>query len=170
MVIFNTKNMETTYNFIINDLLLNSEDKKFIEGFSNEFVDKGIILEVEYLTEQSFTREPYTKLKNLLDQTMESCKLKLKCVKDQDFEGASSFREEERKFIIQIERVGFNFYNLKQNEFALYHVDVDKKKRKLKFVIYTNSEEFIAFIGEIKGKVSKDSNTKQEPLNPTKHF
>ena len=142
--------MKTTYNFILNDLLLNSKDKKFINGFINELVKKGVVLEFEYLNEQSFIKEPYVELKKLLDKTLDTIYLKLECVKDQIFEGAASFREKECKLLAQIKRAGFNLYKTQYGEFILYHVDADKKGRKLKFVVYTNSAEFVDFIEDLR--------------------
>lgn len=152
--------MKTTYNFILYDLLGNSEDKEFIDGFVTELVNKGIILEVEFHNEQFPTNEPYAKLKSLIDQTMETIHLKIKCVKDQDFEGAASFRSQERKILFQIEKTGFELYKLQQDEFALYHVDVNKKGLKIKFIAYTNSEKFIAFIENIKERESINKSNK----------
>ncbi len=142
--------MKTTYNFILSNLLWNSEDNEFIDGFCNELVEKGVVIEVEYLTEQLFTTEPYAEVKNLLDQTKEASHLKLKHVHAQDFEGAALARSKERTLIAEIEKAGFNFHHPQRSGFALYHVDADKKGRKLKFLVHTNSEEFIAFIEGIR--------------------
>lgn len=147
--------MKTTYNFILNDLLRNSEDKEFVNGFCEELVDKSVILDVEYLAKLLLTVEPYGELKHLIDQAIEASQLKLKHVKGQDFEGAASFRDKELKFITQIEETGFTFHKLQRAEFAIYHVEVEKGKRKIKFLIHTNSNKFKAFIDGIRVKANK---------------
>ncbi|MDY0199878.1 MAG: hypothetical protein RBR40_02700 [Tenuifilaceae bacterium] len=148
--------MKPTYNFILNDLLYNSEDKEFIDGFYEELVDKAIVLEVEYLTKLPPNTGLYSELEHLIEQTMEASHLKLNHIKGQNFESASLFRDVERMFISQIKETGFNLHKLQQDEFALYHVDVEKENRKIKFLIHTNSNKFKTFIDEIRVKANKD--------------
>jgi hypothetical protein len=145
--------MEATYNFIITDLLWYSEDKEFIDGFASEFVNLGVKLEIEFLNDKSFTTKPLARVKKNLDKALEINQLKLNCLKAQDFEGAAAFRITERELSTQLKKGGFNLYKLNYNEFALYHVDVDKKNRKMKLTIFTNSSECVELIEEIRIKV-----------------
>jgi hypothetical protein len=145
--------MEATYNFIITELLWFSEDKEVIDGFVNEFISKGVKLEIEFINDNSFSTKPLAELKKNLDKALEINQLKLNCVKAQDFEGTAAFRNTERELSSQLNKGGFTLNKLTTNEFALYHVDVDKKNKKLKLTIFTNSTECIELIEEIRIKV-----------------
>ena len=144
--------MDANYNFILTELLWYSEDKEFIDGFIEEFINKKITLQIDYLTEESFATPPYSDLKKLLDQTLEVNNQKLKCIKAQDFEGAASYRNKERELLGLIDGCGFNLYYLDNGYFALYHVNADKKGRKLAFTVYTKSSKFVELIEGIRVK------------------
>lgn len=145
--------MENTYNFILHDLLCLRDDKELTNKFCHELVNGKINLEVEYLSEQQLAAKPYAELKSLLDQGREANYLKLSHVKAQNFEGAASCRERERKLLNQIETAGFRLHFMQHNEFTLYRVDMDKEERKIKFLVHTNSEEFIGLMEEIREKI-----------------
>lgn len=168
--------MEANYNFILTDLLWSFGAKnispdllwgfdynEFIDGFIEEMIRKGVTLEVNLLSQNTFSTKRYAKLKKMLTQCLDARSLKLKCVKDQDFEGASSHRETERELLSQIENEGFCLSVTLHNEYALYHVDVDTKNRNVKFTVYTNGNECEVFLLDIAKRVAeckyKDDNS-----------
>lgn len=162
--------MEAKYNFILADLLRSFEAKEiqpnllqdfdhneFIDGFTEEMIRKGVILKVDFISRNTLSTKRYTKLKNLLNQCLDARNLKLQCVKNQDFEGASSHREKEHELLSRIENEGFGLYVMQHNEYALYRVDVDTKNRNVRFTVYTNGKECKAFLLDIAKRVATNS-------------
>ncbi|MDY0254114.1 MAG: hypothetical protein RBR30_06840 [Tenuifilaceae bacterium] len=147
--------MEAKYNFILTDLLWNIEDKEFVDGFTEEMIRKGVTLEVDFLSHITFATKSYAMLNKLLNECLDARSHKLQCVKHQDFEGAASHREKERKLLTLIENEGFGLSFTQHNEYALYHVDVDTKNRNVKFTVYTNGSEYIAFLSDIAKRVAE---------------
>jgi len=160
--------MEAKYNFILADLLWSFEAKEtppdllwdfdyneFIDGFTEEMIRKGVTLEVDFISHNTFSTKGYAKLKNLLNQYLDARSLKLQRVKNQDFEGASSHRNKERELLSQIENEGFGLSFTQQNEYALYHVDVDTKNRNVRFTVYSNGSECETFLLDIAKRVAE---------------
>jgi hypothetical protein len=160
--------MEAKYNFILADLLWSFEAKEippdllwdfdyneFIYGFTEEMIRKGVTLEVDFISHNTFSTKSYVKLKKLLNQCLDARNLKLQCVKNQDFEGAASHREKERKLLNLIENEGFGLSFTQHNEYALYHVDVDTKNRNVRFTFYTNGNESAKFLQELTKRIAE---------------
>jgi hypothetical protein len=160
--------MKAKYNFILADLLWSYSAKEiptdllrgfdyneFIDGFTEEMIRKGATLKVDFISHNTLSTKGYAKLKKLLNKCLEARSLKLQCVKNQDFEGASSYREKERELLSQIENEGFGLTFTQHNEYALYHVDVDKKNRNVRFTVYTNGSECVKFLNELIERIAK---------------
>ncbi|NHB67321.1 hypothetical protein [Perlabentimonas gracilis] len=160
--------MEAKYNFILADLLWSFDAKEiptnllrgfdyneFIDGFTEEMIRKGATLDVDFLCHNKFSTKRYAKLKKLLNKCLDARSLKLQCVKNQDFEGASSHRNKERELLSQIENEGFGLSFTQQNEYALYHVDVDTKNRNVRFTVYSNGSECETFLLDIAKRVAE---------------
>ena len=141
--------MEAQNNFILTELLWNSEDKGFINDLIVELANEAITLEIEYLDEDSFATESFIELKSVIDQTLETNRKKLNCIRGQDFEGAAFFRNEQLVLLNQMEAQGFSLYTLGEGKYVVYHVNVDKKSRKIKFIVYTTSEDCAVFLKRI---------------------
>lgn len=145
--------MEAFYNYT--ELISCCKDREFIVGFVNQLVSEKFTLEVEYLDKHSFTPELYAELQNLLDQTMEATYLIQLCIKDMNLEKAASFRDKQHELIKQMEILGFRSYKIRQDEFTVYHVNVDEKERILKYTIYTNSLECIELMEETQERIER---------------
>jgi hypothetical protein len=147
--------MEAKYNFILTDLLWNIEDKEFVDGFTEEMIRKGVTLEVNFLSHITFATKSNAMLNKLLNECLDARSHKLQCVKHQDFEGAASHRAKERKLLTLIENEGFGLSFTQHNEYALYHVDVDTKKRNVRFTVYTNGSEYEKFLKELTKRIAE---------------
>lgn len=170
--------MEAEYNFILADLLWNFEAKEippdllwgfdyneFVNGFTDEMLRKGVTLEVDFLSHNTFSTKSYAKLKKLLNKCLDARRLKIQRERIFDFERAALHREKEREFLSQIEKEGFGLSFTQHNEYALYHVDVDTKNRIVRFTVYSNGSEYEAFLLDIVKRV-KDRKYKDDNSNP----
>ncbi len=139
--IFLTKKMEANYNFIFTEILMNIEDKKFLNDLIEEMQQKRIRLDIKILGVEAFETYTYSELKKLLDSCLEANHQKIKCIKSQDFNGASLHRETERELHGQIEKLGFTLFTAVPNGYALYHLGIDRKNRIFNILLFTNSNE-----------------------------
>ncbi len=147
--------MEANYNTFLTKLLWHCEDSDAVDSFIQALKEKRVTLQVEYLNDESFASSPLAEIKSLLDQILETNRLKMKCIGFQDFEGAAINREKERNLHKLINQQGFSLYYLEQDRYALYHVDTDAKERFIKFFVYTNSHDLVGFIEGIRERVSE---------------
>jgi hypothetical protein len=160
--------MEAKYNFILADLLWSFEAKEipsdllwdfdyneFIDGFTEEMIRKGVTLDVDFISHNTFSTKSYAKLKNLLNQCLDARRLKIQRERKFDFERAALHREKENELLSQIENEGFGLSFTQHNEYALYHVDVDTKNRNVRFTVYSNGNEYITFLSDIAKSVAE---------------
>jgi hypothetical protein len=54
-------------------------------------IRKGVTLKVDFISHNTLSTKRYAKLEKLLNKCLDARRLKLHCVKTQDFEGASSY-------------------------------------------------------------------------------
>jgi len=147
--------MTREYNSIVTELLFNSDDKEYINAFTEVLINRRIGLEVIYLSHQSLHISQNDEINKLLKRILKVRQDKFQLIKRQYFEKAASLRDEEKEIIEIFEKYGYSldYFN---DLFVLYNVSINKQENKITLRVFTESQDCIDFIEGIKATVMKD--------------
>lgn len=147
--------MTRKYNFIVTELLYNSDDKDYLDAFVQELINRRVELEVIYLSHQSLHFSQNDEINKLLKRALKVRQDKFQYIKKHDFDKAANLRIEEKEIFEIFEKYGYSlsYFN---GMFVLYNVSISKRDNKITLRVYTESKECIDFIESIKTIVVKD--------------
>jgi len=147
--------MTRKYNFIVTELLYNSDDKGYLDAFVQELINRKVELEVIYLSHQSLHFSQNDEINKLLKRALKVRQDKFQYIKKHDFDKAANLRIEEKEIFEIFEKYGYSLYYF-NGMFVLYNVSISKRDNKITLRIYTESKECVDFIERIKTIVVKD--------------